>query len=300
LAGAALTYSQQRGETRSPDDHMVPTIRADEPAPDNKAKPMSPTPRRRSASSRTRTSASGTASAEEIARFAALAETWWDTDGPFRPLHRLNPVRVRYIRDHIAAHFGRDPLAERPLDGLDILDIGCGGGLLAEPLARLGARVTGIDAAEDGIRVAALHAQQMGLDIDYRSATPESLADEGRRFHAVTNMEVVEHVTDLDAFLAAAATLMAPGGAMAVSTINRTLRSLALAKIGAEYVLRWVPAGTHDWRKFVKPSELAAGLRPTGPKIIDLSGMIYDPLRDQWFIGRDVAINYMAFAVKRG
>lgn len=240
-----------------------------------------------------------TASPEEIARFSAIADAWWDPDGEFKPLHHLNPTRLAYIRDNVARHFGRDPLAERPLDGLRLLDIGCGGGLLSEPITRLGGRVTGIDAAEKSIRVARLHAEQSGLAIDYRCVPPEAfdlLGDE--QFDVVLNMDVVEHVADLDAFLAAAAAPLRSGGAMVFSTVNRTFKSLALAKIGAEYLLRWLPAGTHDWRKFVRPSQLADGLRPHGITITDLGGMSYSPLADRWSLSRDLAVNYLAFAVR--
>jgi len=239
-----------------------------------------------------------TAAADEVARFAAIADAWWDPDGAFRPLHRLNPVRIAYIRDRLARHFGRDPLADKPLKGLTVLDIGCGGGLIAEPLTRLGARVTGIDADAEAVRVANAHAAEFGLNIAYRHRLPETLADEKGRYDAVLNLEVVEHVADRDAFLAAAARLMKPNGAMVLSTINRTLKALALAKIGAEYVLRWLPAGTHDWRKFVRPSELAAGLAAAGVAVAEFDGVVYSPLFDEWRLGRDLAVNYMAFAVK--
>lgn len=244
------------------------------------------------------TAAGSSASAVEIARFAAQASAWWDADGAFRPLHRINPVRLRFARDHIVRHFGRDAERPRPLRGLDVIDIGCGGGLLCEPMRRLGATVTGIDGADENILVAQAHARDVGLDIAYEVAVPETLAAEGRAYDVVLNMEVVEHVADVDAFLAATAALLKPGGAMVLSTINRTLRSLALAKVAAEYVLRWVPAGTHDWRRFVRPSELARGLRGGGVEIVELAGLVYRPLSGEWRIGRDVAVNYLAFALK--
>lgn len=244
------------------------------------------------------TPSSGTAAADEIARFAAVADQWWDPDGKFRPLHQLNPARLQFIRDHLAAHFGRDPLAPLPLRGLSVLDIGCGGGLLCEPLTRLGARVTGIDAGTEAIEVARNHAAEMGLAIDYRHLPPEDLARTTDTFDVVLNMEVVEHVADLPAFLAASARLLKPGGAMLLSTLNRTLKSLALAKIGAEYLLRWVPPGTHDWRKFRRPSEIARSLRPLGIEVRALKGMIYRPLADTWELADDLDINYMVFAVK--
>jgi len=247
---------------------------------------------------RQRPSSPSTASADEVARFSAIAEAWWDPDGDFRPLHRLNPIRIAFIRDHLARHFDRDPLGDRPLDGLMVLDIGCGGGLVAEPLTRLGANVTGIDASARSIGVASLHAEGVGLEIDYRCAAPEDLIDAGRRFDVVVNMEVVEHVTDADAFLSASAALLRPGGAMILATLNRTLKSLAMAKIGAEYVLRWLPAGTHDWRRFVRPSELARGLRRHGIETIDISGMSFNPLTGDWSLSRDLDVNYLVYAVK--
>ena len=241
----------------------------------------------------------GTASADEIARFTALAEAWWDPEGAFKPLHRLNPTRIDFILSRVAAHFARPAADERPLDGLTVLDIGCGGGLLSEPVCRLGARVTGIDAGDENVRVAALLAAGQGLDIDYRCTLPEAMAGDGRAYDVVLNMEVVEHVADLGAFLAASSALTRPGGVMVVSTINRTLKALALAKVGAEYVLRWLPAGTHDWRKFVRPSELTAGLRPGGIDVTELTGMTYNPLNDRWSLSRDIDVNYLALAVKR-
>jgi 2-polyprenyl-6-hydroxyphenyl methylase/3-demethylubiquinone-9 3-methyltransferase len=241
----------------------------------------------------------GTASADEIARFSAMADAWWDPNGKFRPLHRLNPVRIAYIRDRVTEHFGRDPHAPRPLEHLRLLDVGCGGGLLSEPMARLGGSVTGIDAGEKTIRVAEVHARRLDLDIDYRCALPEDLVLQGRSFDVVLNMEVVEHVADLDAFLEASARLLEPGGAMVVATLNRTLKSLALAKIGAEYVLRWLPVGTHDWRKFVRPSELTAGLGRHGVDVLDLKGIAFNPLTDRWSLTRDVDVNYMVFGAKR-
>ncbi len=240
-----------------------------------------------------------TAQADEIARFAAIADSWWDPMGDFRPLHQLNPVRLEFIRDHVARHFDRDPLGDRPFKGLNILDIGCGGGLLTEPMQRLGAKVTGIDADKEAIKVAQAHAGQSGLDIAYHHRLPEDLAREKKRFHVVLNMEVVEHVTDRDVFLKAAGGLVKPGGVMVLSTINRTLKALALAKIGAEYVLRWLPRGTHDWRKFVRPAELRQGLDGAGVEIIDIKGLTYNPVFDDWRLSGNLAVNYLAFAVKR-
>jgi 2-polyprenyl-6-hydroxyphenyl methylase/3-demethylubiquinone-9 3-methyltransferase len=235
----------------------------------------------------------------EIARFSAIAESWWDPAGEFRPLHRFNPTRLEFIRDRLAAHFGRDPRALRPFAGLRLLDIGCGGGLLAEPMARLGFEVTGIDAAEKNIGVARLHAAAGGLAIDYRVAAAEALADAGERFDAVLNMEVVEHVAEPMLFLGAAAALVRPGGAMVAATLNRTPKSFLLAIVGAEYLLGWLPRGTHRWGKFLRPSELVAGLRPHGLQVTEIVGTVYDPLRDRWSLSQaDLDVNYMVLAVR--
>lgn len=244
---------------------------------------------------------SATVDDAEVAKFAALADTWWDSEGPFRPLHRFNPVRVRFIRDQVAAHFDRDPSGPKPLDGLRLLDIGCGGGLLAEPLTRLGATVVGVDATERNIKIAELHAEQGDLAIDYRHSTAEALREGGERFDIVLNMEVVEHVADVDLFLDASGGLVADGGMMIAATLNRTAKSFALAIVGAEYVLRWLPRGTHDWRRFVRPSELAAGLRRAGLSVKSLTGVVYNPLTGVWSLNkRDLDVNYLAVAVRDG
>lgn len=227
-----------------------------------------------------------------------MADTWWDPSGDFQPLHKFNPSRIRFVRDRMAAHFGRAPAAPAPFSGLSLIDIGCGGGLIAEPMARLGFTVTGIDAAEKNIGVARVHAARSELDITYEVATPEEIMTQGRRYDVVLALEVVEHVTDVEAFLKAAAGLVSPGGALIAATLNRTLKSLATAKIGAEYILRWLPPGTHDWRKFVKPSELTAGLRHGGLAVTELAGMSYDLLTDTWHASKDLDVNYMALAVK--
>ena len=245
---------------------------------------------------------SASVDAEEVAKLSASAEEWWDPAGKFRSLHRLNPVRLAFIRDRVAAHAGRDPLAERPLQGLRLLDIGCGGGLLAEPLARLGAEVVGIDASPANVEVAALHAAQSGLAIDYRQTSAEAFAEDltaaGARFDVVVNMEVVEHVADAAVFLHASAALVRPGGAMVLATLNRTPKAFALAIVGAEYVLGWLPRGTHDWRRFLRPSEVAALLRDGGIEIAELTGVAYNPLTAAWHLARDLDVNYMVFAVK--
>ncbi|MEL0110110.1 MAG: bifunctional 2-polyprenyl-6-hydroxyphenol methylase/3-demethylubiquinol 3-O-methyltransferase UbiG [Rickettsiales bacterium] len=236
---------------------------------------------------------------DEVAKFSALADEWWDPEGSFQPLHKLNPARLGFIRDRICRRFDRDPFAPRPLAGLRLADIGCGGGLLTEPMARLGAQVTGLDASERNIMVARNHAERMGLDIDYRFSTVEAAAEAGEQYDIVLNMEVVEHVADVDGFLAASCALVAPGGAMFVATLNRTLKSFAFAIVGAEYVLRWLPRGTHDWRKFRRPSEIAAALRRGGLTVESFAGLAFDPLKDTWRIdGENIAVNYLGFAVR--
>ena len=235
---------------------------------------------------------------DEIARFEAMAAEWWDPHGKFRPLHKFNPVRLAWIRDRLLARFGRDGAAPRPLQGLRILDIGCGGGLVSEPMARLGAEVVGVDASHRNVEVARIHAAQGGLAVDYRQGTAEDLLAAGERFDAVLSLEVVEHVADPAAFLGACAGLVSPGGALFVATINRTPQAFALAIVGAEYVLRWLPRGTHSWSKFVRPSEVAAALRPTGLELREFAGMSYNPLRDSWSAGRDLGVNYIAYATR--
>jgi 2-polyprenyl-6-hydroxyphenyl methylase/3-demethylubiquinone-9 3-methyltransferase len=235
----------------------------------------------------------------EIARFADLAATWWDEAGPMAPLHKLNPVRIAYVRDRLCAHLGRDPLAGPPLAGIAVLDVGCGGGLLCEPLARLGAAVTGIDLATPSIEVATRHAGAAGLRVDYRVADASQLAAERARFDLVCAMEVVEHVADPAEFLATCAALVRPGGALVLATLNRTFRAFALGIVAAEYVLRWLPRGTHTWSRFVRPSEAARPLRRAGLEIEDLAGVVYDPLRDRFRLSKDTAVNYMLFATRR-
>lgn len=230
----------------------------------------------------------------EIEKFAAMAEAWWDPIGKFRPLHRLNPVRVQFIRDRVAAHFGRDPLAPDPLAGLSLVDVGCGGGLLTEPMARLGATATGIDATRRNIEIARVHAGQSGTAITYLPCAAEDLVAAGQTFDVVLAMEIVEHVADVDAFLGALRQLLKPGGLLFMATMSRTAKSYALAIVGAEYILRWLPKGTHDWSRFIRPSELARGLRQHGLGIAELTGVSYSPLKDNFRLSGDLDVNYMA------
>ncbi|MEJ0064960.1 MAG: bifunctional 2-polyprenyl-6-hydroxyphenol methylase/3-demethylubiquinol 3-O-methyltransferase UbiG [Caulobacteraceae bacterium] len=230
---------------------------------------------------------------DEVARFSALAAKWWDPTGEFAPLHRINPVRLGFIRERALAHFGRDGGLRRPFEGLSALDIGCGGGLLCEPMARLGFQITGVDASARNIGTANAHAAQMGLPIDYRTSTAEALLADGARFDLVLNMEVIEHVADPAQFLRDTAALLAPGGLMIVATLNRTLRSLALGKIAAEYLLRWIPPGTHDWRRFLRPDELRGFLAATPFDVHGPFGIAFDPLAGRWSQSYDAAVNYM-------
>ncbi len=237
---------------------------------------------------------------DEIAKFSAMADEWWDPKGKFKPLHKFNPVRLGYIRDWALRHFTRDETTMRPLAGLRLLDIGCGGGLLTEPLTRLGATVTGIDAGERNIAVAQLHAERMGLTIDYRATTSEALAAAGESFDIVLNMEVVEHVSNVPLYMKSCADLVAPGGLLFSATINRTARALAFAKFGAEYVLGWLPRGTHDWSKFLTPDELQALITRNGLRIIEKTGVVYHPIGDEWRKSTDLGINYMVLAERPG
>lgn len=227
-----------------------------------------------------------------------MAEAWWDPDGEFRPLHKLNPVRLAFIRDRLAAHFGRNVTLPRPFAGLSLLDIGCGGGLVSEPLARLGFSVTGIDAGAETIAVARRHAEDAGVAVEYRQGTVEEFAAAGQRFDAVLALEVVEHVSDARLFLAAAAELVNSQGAFIAATINRTPKAFLFAILGAEYVLRWLPRGTHRWEKFQKPSELAAGLRGAGFRAHEICGLTYNPLAARWGLGRDIDVNYFIYATR--
>ncbi|AZQ69417.1 bifunctional 2-polyprenyl-6-hydroxyphenol methylase/3-demethylubiquinol 3-O-methyltransferase UbiG [Silicimonas algicola] len=240
-----------------------------------------------------------TIDAAEIDKFQAMAAEWWDPNGKFKPLHMLNPCRLDYITAQIAAEFGRDLNAPRPFDGLRLLDIGCGGGLLSEPMARLGATVVGADAAERNIPVAQVHAREQGLDIDYRHTTAEALAAEGEVFDAVLNMEVVEHVADPLAYLTACHDLLKPGGLMVCSTINRNPKSFAMAIVGAEVVMRWLPRGTHDWNKFITPDELYDLLRRAALDPVDRKGFVFNPLFWSWSLSdRDLSVNYVTTSLR--
>jgi 2-polyprenyl-6-hydroxyphenyl methylase/3-demethylubiquinone-9 3-methyltransferase len=240
------------------------------------------------------TAATSTIDPEEIAKFEAMAADWWDPTGKFKPLHMLNPCRLDYITRQVAAEFGRDLAAPAPFAGLRVLDIGCGGGLLCEPMARLGATVVGADAAARNIPVAALHAEQSGLEIDYRHTTAEDLAADGESFDVVLNMEVVEHVADPQGYITACHDLLRPGGLMIASTLNRNAKSYVMAIIGAEHVMRWLPKGTHDWSKFITPDELVALLETAGLDPLDRTGFVFNPVLCRWSLSdRDLSVNYV-------
>lgn len=237
----------------------------------------------------------------ELAKFEAMATEWWDPNGKFRPLHLMNPVRLDYVTAQIAAQFGRDRNLARPFSGLRLLDIGCGGGLLAEPMARLGADVVGVDAVARNVEVARIHARGQGIGIDYRCTTAEALADSGEEFDAVLALEIIEHVADPAAFMATCGQLVRPGGMAVVSTLNRTAKSFALAIIGAEWVLRWLPRGTHDWRRFITPDELDGMMRSAGLDPVDRRGMVHDPIHRSWSLSeRDLGCNYIATGIRPG
>jgi 2-polyprenyl-6-hydroxyphenyl methylase/3-demethylubiquinone-9 3-methyltransferase len=236
--------------------------------------------------------------AAEVERFSRHAADWWDPRGPMAALHKFNPVRIGYIRDQAAARFSRDPKKLDCLKGLRILDIGCGGGILSEPLARLGAQMVGADPAEDNISVARAHAEGEGIAVDYRATTAEDLAEAGERFDAVLAMEVVEHVLDVPQFIATCAEMVKPGGLLMAATLNRTLKSFALAIVGAEYLLRWLPRGTHQWDKFVTPRELEGSIENTGLRVTGERGVIYNPFADRWQLSSDLDVNYMLVAAR--
>ena len=235
---------------------------------------------------------------DEIKKFSDLAEQWWDPSGQFKPLHKFNPVRLAYIREQILDHFKLDGTKRYPFEGLKILDIGCGGGLLCEPMARLGATVTGADASERNIAIAKIHAEQNDLDITYLATTSEALAAKGEQFDVVLNMEVVEHVADVPLYLKSCSDLVKPGGLMFVATINRTAKAYALAIVGAEYVLNWLPKGTHEFKKFLTPEEITSIISRHGMSIRDRCGVSFSPLHDQWRKSRDMSVNYMLLAQK--
>ena len=237
---------------------------------------------------------------DEVAFYEDLADFWWDRSGPFWPLHHLNELRVAWILDRVSGHFGLDPRVERPFEGLRALDIGCGGGLLSESIARLGAKVTGIDVVEKNIRIAALHASRQGLDIDYRHRTAEYITESGVSFDLVLNMEVVEHVADLPAFMASCNRLTAPNGVMFIATINRTWLAWLFAIVGAEYILRWLPKGTHRWSEFRRPAELESLLSSGGLKVIAKSGVAVNPLTHAFRLTRNMKVNYMLMASRSG
>jgi 2-polyprenyl-6-hydroxyphenyl methylase/3-demethylubiquinone-9 3-methyltransferase len=232
----------------------------------------------------------------EVDRFSAMAAEWWDPNGKFRPLHKFNPVRLQYIRDLACDQFGRDPLSHQPLAGLRLLDIGCGGGLLSEPMARMGADVVGADASERNIGIATAHAEKSGVKVDYRAVTAETLAEAGETFDIILNMEVVEHVADVEFFLSTCASMVRPGGMMFVATINRTFKAAALAIIGAEYVLKWLPRGTHQYEKLVRPEEIEAPLSASGMMVTEKTGVFFNPIQNQWNLSRDMDVNYMMVA----
>jgi len=245
-------------------------------------------------------SAMSSIDAAEVAKFEAMAAEWWDPQGKFKPLHLMNPCRLDYISSQIAAEFDRDLTQAKPFAGLRILDIGCGGGLLSEPMARLGAVVVGADAAARNIPVARLHADSVGLTIDYRHTTAEDLAAAGERFDVVLNMEVVEHVADPQTFLTTCQQLLTPGGLMVCSTLNRNPKSFVMAIVGAEWVMRWLPKGTHDWKKFITPDELYGFLRQAGLDPVDRKGMVFNPVSWSWSLSsRDLSCNYVTASLKR-
>jgi len=232
----------------------------------------------------------------EVEKFSRMAAEWWDPAGKFAPLHKFNPVRLQFIRDTAVGHFGRSVKLLKPFEGLDLLDIGCGGGLLCEPMAKMGFGVMGVDPSDKNIGTAKAHALQSGLAIDYRVADAETLVAEKRRFDIVLNMEVVEHVADLHGYLESCARLVAPGGLMFVATISKTLKALALAKVAAEYILGWLPPGTHDWNKFVEPQNLRAMLEDSGLNILKTQGIMFDPLAWDWRLSSDTDVNYIVVA----
>jgi 2-polyprenyl-6-hydroxyphenyl methylase/3-demethylubiquinone-9 3-methyltransferase len=245
-----------------------------------------------------RQASQSTVDPDEVERFSALAAEWWNPRGKMAPLHKFNQVRIGYVRDQADLRFGRDAKKLDSMKGLSMLDIGCGGGLLSEPLARLGASMIGVDPSETNIEAAKQHAEASGLAIDYRCTTAEALADAGEEFDIVLAMEVVEHVADVPLFVQSCAAMVKPGGLMIAATLNRTLKSFALAIVGAEYILRWLPVGSHRWDKFVTPNELEIAMELGGLRVTASQGVIYDILADRWQLSNDTDVNYMLVAEK--
>ena len=238
------------------------------------------------------------ASYQEVAQFEQSAEQWWDSEGEFSGLHKMNPIRLSFIKERLCQHFDRDRDEQKPFMGINIIDVGCGGGLLCEPLSRLGAEVTGIDAGKKNIDVAKRHSKEKEVPVYYKKCLPEDVAKDGNTYDVVTSFEVIEHVINAEGFVKTCCQLLNPGGVIIFSTLNRTVESLALAKVGAEFIFRLVPIGTHSWRKFIKPSELAKFLRQSGLYLDDLRGMVYEPLHDEWKLSKNVKINYVISAKK--
>jgi 2-polyprenyl-6-hydroxyphenyl methylase / 3-demethylubiquinone-9 3-methyltransferase len=282
LRACGITKARSRQPQAGP--CRIENVQANTQRRRSKAKPM--------------TTKTTTIDTDEIARFTALAETWWDPNGAMKPLHKFNPVRLACIRNEVIDHFGLDGTQRRPFEGLSFLDIGCGAGLLSEPMARLGATVTGADASERNIGIAKIHAEGSGLEIDYVSTTAEALADAGQQFDVVLNMEVIEHVADVPLYLKSCARLVKPGGLMFLATLNRTAKAFALAIVGAEYVLGWLPKGTHTYDKFLTPEEITTMLTREGLSLKDKTGVTYSPLKDEWGKSRDMSVNYMVLAQK--